>query len=82
MALGTRKQRIRQETLWIAQQELPASTAHPFHTGLNELLDVEKFDEFADAVCNQFCAPKMGRPSLNPGIHFRAPSPSSRGGCR
>jgi len=51
MALGTRKQRIRQETLWIAKHKLPASAAHPFYTRLNELLDAEKFDEFAEAAC-------------------------------
>ena len=39
MALGTRKQRVRQETLWIAKQELPASAAHPFYARLNELLE-------------------------------------------
>ena len=72
MALGTRKQRMRQETWWIAQQELPASAAHPFYTRLNELLDAEKFDEFAEAACKQFYAKKMGRPSLTPGIYFRA----------
>jgi hypothetical protein len=54
MALGTRKQRVRQETLWIAKQELPASAAHPFYTRLNELLEAEKFDEFAEAACKQF----------------------------
>jgi transposase len=72
MALRTRKHRIRQETLWIAQQELPASAAHAFYTRLNELLDAEKFDEFAEAACKQFYAKKMGRPSLTPGIYFRA----------
>jgi len=72
MALGTRKQRVRQETLWIAKQELPASAAHPFYTRLNELLEAEKFDEFAEAACQQFYAKKMGRPSLTPGIYFRA----------
>jgi transposase len=72
MALGTRKQRVHQETLWIAQQELPASAAHPFDTRRKELLEAEKFDEFADAACQQFYAKKMGRPSLTPGIYFRA----------
>jgi transposase len=72
MALGTRRQRIRQEISWIAQQELPASAAHPFYTRLNELLDAEKFDEFAEAACKQFYAKKMSRPSLTPGISFRA----------
>ena len=50
MAQGTRKQRIRQETLWIAKQELPASAAHRFCTRLNELLEAEKFDELAEAA--------------------------------
>jgi transposase len=72
MALRTRKQSIRQETLWIAQQELPASAAHPFHTRLNELLDAEKFDEFAEAAFKHFYAKKMGRPSLTQGLYFRA----------
>jgi transposase len=72
MALGTRKQRVRQETLWIAKQELPASAAHPFYARLNELLEAEKFDEFAEAACQQFYAKKMGRPSLTPGIYFRS----------
>jgi transposase len=72
MALGTRKQRVHQETLWIAQQELPASAAHPFYTRLNELLEGEKFDEFADATCQQFYARKMGRPRLTPAISFRS----------
>ena len=71
MALGPWKQRIRQETWWIVQQELPASAAHPFYTRLNELLDAEKFDEFAEAACKQFYAKKMGPPSLTPGISFR-----------
>jgi transposase len=71
MALGTRKQRERQESLWIAKQELPASAAHPFYERLNGLLESEKFDEFAESACRQFYAEKMGRPGLTPGIYFR-----------
>jgi transposase len=71
MALGTRKQRERQESLWIAKQELPASAAHPFYARLNELLESEKFDEFAESACQQYYAEKMGRPGLTPGIYFR-----------
>jgi hypothetical protein len=54
MALGTRKPRVRQETWWIAKQELPASAAHPFYTRLNELLEAEKFDGFPETACQQF----------------------------
>jgi transposase len=71
MALGTRKQRERQESLWVAAEELPTSVAHPFYGRLNALLDAEKFDEFAEAQCQQFYAAKMGRPGLTPGIYFR-----------
>ena len=71
MALGTRKQRERQESLWIAKQELPASAAHPFYERLNGLLESEKFDEFAESACRQYYAQKMGRPGLTPGIYFR-----------
>jgi transposase len=71
MALGTRKQRERQESLWIASEKLPTSPAHPFYGRLNALLDAEKFDVFAEAQCQQFYATKMGRPGLTPGIYFR-----------
>ncbi len=70
MAMGTRKHRQRQEQLWITHAELPTGPGHPFYTRLNELLDEEKFDEFAEAECGQFYA-EIGRPSLPPGTYFR-----------
>jgi transposase len=71
MAMGTRKDRQRQEQLWVAQAELAIGPGHPFYTRLNELLDQEKFDEFAEAECAQFYADRNGRPSLPPGTYFR-----------
>ena len=71
MAMGTRKHRQRQEQLWITHAELATGPGHPFYTRLNELLDQEKFDEFAEAKCAQFYANKNGRPSLPPGTYFR-----------
>ena len=71
MALGTRNKRERQESLWIASQELPASASHPFYARLNLLLEEEKFDEFAENACGSFYATKMGRPGLTPGMYFR-----------
>src|SRR5271169_3878829 len=61
MAMGTRKQREKQEDIWIAHTELPSAPGHPFYQRLNELLEAEKFD-----------AAKYGRPSLTPGIYFRS----------
>jgi transposase len=70
MAMGTRKQRERQEDLWVTHAELATGPGHPFYTRLNVLLDQEKFDEFAESECARFYA-EIGRPSLTPGSYFR-----------
>src|SRR5271169_531892 len=72
MAMGTRKQREQQEDLWIAHTELASAPGHPFYQRLNELLETEGFDEFVEGRCAKFYAEKNGRPSLTPGIYFRA----------
>lgn len=71
MAMGTRKQRERQEDFWIATAELPRSAGHPFYERLNKLLEEAGFDVFVEQRCREYYAPKMGRPSLAPGIYFR-----------
>jgi transposase len=71
MAMGTRKRRQRQERLWVTHDELATGPGHPFYIRLNELLDEEKFDEFAEAECVAFYADRNGRPSLPPGTYFR-----------
>src|SRR5438876_10813544 len=72
MAMGTRRQREKQEGLWIAQQELAAAPGHPFYKRLNELLEDAGFDEFVEGICSGFYHARLGRPSLRPGIYFRA----------
>ena len=72
MAMGTRKHRERQEELWVTHSELPKAPGHPFYKHLNELLDQEKFDEFAEKECAAFYADKNGRPLLTPGTYFRS----------
>lgn len=71
MAMGTRKHRQRQEQLWVTHAELVTGPGHPFYARWNELLDQEKFDQFAEAECAQFYADRNGRPSLTPGTYFR-----------
>src|SRR5260370_40814069 len=71
MAMGTRKHRQRQEQLWVTHTELARAPGHPFYKRLNELLDGEKFDEFAESECARFYAHNNGRPSLPPGTYFR-----------
>jgi transposase len=71
MAMGTRRRRQRQERLWISHQELAKGPGHPFYKRVNELLEKERFDEFAEKECAGFYAENNGRPSLTPGIYFR-----------
>src|SRR5712671_4715722 len=71
MAMGTRKHRERQEQLWVTHTELAKGPGHPFYQRLNEFLDAEKFDAFAEKECARFYAEKNGRPSLTPGTYFR-----------
>jgi transposase len=71
MAMGTRKRRQRQEHLWISHHELAKGPAHPFYQRVNELLETQRFDEFAEKECARFYAENHGRPSLTPGIYFR-----------
>src|SRR5208283_2022082 len=72
MAMGTRKQRERQEDFWVAHTEIASAPSHPFYRRLNELLEGEEFDEFVEGRCAKFYAAKYGRPSLTPGIYFRS----------
>src|ERR1700693_540374 len=70
MAMGTRRQRQRQEVLWY-RRDLAEAPGHPFYRRLNEVLDQAAFDEFCEARCREFYHEKLGRPSLAPGIYFR-----------
>jgi transposase len=71
MAMGKRKRRARQASMWVATQDLPRSAAHPFYRRLNRVLDEAQFDTFVEGACATFYAPVMGRPSLAPGRYFR-----------
>src|ERR1700694_3989147 len=70
MAMGTRKQRERQEPLWY-RGETPEAPGHPFYKRLNEVLEREGFDRFCEERCCKFYHEKLGRPSLAPGLYFR-----------
>jgi len=72
MAMGTRKQREKQEDIWIAHGELASAPGHPFYQRLNELLEAQHFDELVEGRCAKFYAAKFGRPSLTPGIYCRS----------
>jgi len=69
MAMGKKKKR--QETLWVATSDLPASPGHPFYQRLNQILEAHGFDTFVEGQCRRFYAAGLGRPSLPPGRYFR-----------
>src|ERR1700719_2157540 len=71
MAMGRRKRRVRQEGLWTPMAALPVSAGHPFYQRLNQILDEKKFDEYVEAICEDFYAGEVVRPGLPPGIYFR-----------
>ena len=71
MAMGKRRGRARQKTMWVASTDLPQSAGHPFYERLNRVLDDAGFDAFVEAQCANFYADGVGRPSLAPGRYFR-----------
>lgn len=70
MAMG-RRQRHRQQTMWLATEQLPRTAGHVFYDRVNKVLLEHGFDDFAEKACQQFYAETMGRPGVAPGIYFR-----------
>ena len=62
MAMGRRKQREKQEGIWIAHTELAAAPGHPFYQKLNELLEAERFDEFVEGRVRSSMRPSTDGP--------------------
>src|SRR5271155_178339 len=72
MAMSKRSGGEKQEDIWILHTELAVAPGHPFYKGLNELLEGAGFDELVEGLCARFYHARLGRPSLRPGIYFRA----------
>src|SRR6187200_1829228 len=71
MAMGKRRRRPKQTSMWVATHDLPRSAAHPFYARLNQILDKADFDGYVEALCQRFYADEVGRPGLPPGRYFR-----------
>ena len=71
MAMGKKRKRNRQASIWVATSDLPRSAGHPFYERLNRVLDDAGVDAFVEAQCAPFDADDIGRPSLAPGRYFR-----------
>ena len=64
----TRKQRERQQALWIATNDVVETPGNAFYNRLNQILDEHKFDQKGEAVCRKFYKKSpYGRPSIAPG---------------
>ena len=71
MAMGRRNQE-RQETLWVETSALPCAPGHPFYEKVNALLARHGFEAMVEAECAQYYADVLGRPSIPPGVYFKA----------
>src|SRR5215813_9042789 len=73
MAMGTRKQRERQQDLWIATSDVVGTPGNAFYDRLNRILDEHKFDAKVERLCHKFYKQSpYGRPSISPGVYFRS----------
>lgn len=72
MAMGTRRKRERQQDLWIATSDVVQTPGNAFYDRLNAILDEHKFDRRTEHLCRKFYKSQYGRPSMAPGVYFRA----------
>ena len=61
-----------QSELWVTTEEITQPASHPFYAKVNEVLADCQFDLKAEQLCERFCKPVKGRPSITPGVYFRA----------
>lgn len=71
MSMGKRKDR--QESLFVALDQILPATGHPFYQKLNALLEEFAFDRWAERRCAEYYEQKekRGQPSIPPGVYFR-----------
>jgi len=71
MGMGRKKDREKQQGLWVASSEIATTPGHAFYERLNTVLNAEKFDQRIEAVCRKYYKSSSGRPSITPGTYFR-----------
>lgn len=71
MGMGKRRNRERQEGLWLSTASVVQSPGHAFYTKLETLLRAHRFDERVEHLCARFYKGPSGHPSLAPGVYFR-----------
>jgi len=71
MAMGTRKQREKQQDLWIPSSGIVKTPAHVFYDRFNAILEQHGFDRKVEQLCRRYYKEPYGRPSVSPGVYFR-----------
>jgi transposase len=71
MGMGRKKDREKQQDLWVASSEMITTPGHLFYERLNTVLNAEKFDQRIEAICRKYYKSSSGRPSMTPGTYFR-----------
>jgi transposase len=72
MGMGKRRKRERQEDLWVATGRLVETPGHAFYDRLNKVLAEHRFDDHVEHLCRRYYKGPRGRPSIPPGVYFRA----------
>jgi hypothetical protein len=62
MAMGTRKQRERQQDLWIATTDVIQTPGNAFYDRLNAILDEHKVDCRVEHLCRKYHKKKAAIP--------------------
>ena len=69
--MGRKKDREKQQGLWVAASEIVTTPGDVYYERLNTVLAAEKFDQRMEAICRKYYKSSSGRPSLTPGTYFR-----------
>jgi len=54
MGMGRKKDREKQEDLWVAFSEIVTTPGHVFYERLNAVLNAEKFDQRIEVICRKY----------------------------
>ena len=71
MGMGRKKDREKQQDLWVSASEIVTTPGHEFYERLNTVLNAEKFDQRVEVICRKYYKSSSGRPSITPGTYFR-----------
>ncbi|HVS73954.1 MAG TPA: transposase [Candidatus Acidoferrales bacterium] len=71
MGMGRKKDREKQQDLWVTSSEIVSAPGHVFYERLNAVLEAEKFDQRIETICRKYYKSSSGRPSITPGTYFR-----------